>query len=217
MDGTISTDFIRQRFRLSKLGAERLIAALRRLRLLKPIPTKPPAQRATGEWLLTDQGIRLRAATAARPIRRTTADRLLSDLLARVEILNSDDRFLGGVRKAVVFGSYIGDAEYIGDIDVALEIVRREPDFGKHTAANDRRVAEEFAAGRRFSNVLEQAFWWQREAFLFLRNRKRGLSLHDYAGIKDVVAASPHRVVFEDSGRRLRRRGRSAAQKPGEA
>ncbi len=215
LDATISTDFVRRRFRLSKRRAERLIAALRRLRLLKPIPTRRTGQRATGEWLLTDQGIRLRAATAAKPIRRTTADRLLSDLLQRIDKLNTDDRFLGRVRKAVLFGSYIGDAEYIGDIDVAVEIVRREPDFDKHTESNNQRVAEESAAGRRFSNILEQAFWWQREAFLFLRNRKRGLSLQDYGAVKDIVAASPHRVVFQHSGRPAGRRGPSPAHKAG--
>jgi hypothetical protein len=215
LDGIISTDFIRQRFRLSKPRAERLIAALQGLRLVKPIPTRRPRHRATGEWLLTDQGIRLRAATAASPIRRTTADRLLSDLLDRIEILNGDDRFLGRVQKAVVFGSYIGNAEHIGDIDVAVEIVRREPDFDKHTQANNRRVAEGLAAGRRFSNILEQAFWWQKEAFLFLRNRKRGLSLQDYGPIKDIVAASPHRLVFEDPGRLPGRGGPIPAQKAG--
>jgi hypothetical protein len=213
LDGIISTDFFRRRFRLSKARADRLIASLRRLKLLKPIPARRSGQAAPGDWLLTDQGIRLRAATAAKPIRRTTADRLLSDLLERIEKLNGDGRFLGRVRKAVVFGSYIGDADQIGDIDVAVEIVRREPDFEKHTQANNRRVAEEFAAGRRFSNILEQAFWWQTEAFLFLRNRKRGLSLQDYGAIKEIVAAAPHRVVFEDSGRR-RSRGPSAAQRP---
>jgi hypothetical protein len=135
-------------------------------------------------------------------------------LLERIGKLNGDDHFLGRVRKAVVFGSYVGNADYIGDIDVAIEIVRREPDFEKHTQADNRRVAEEFAAGRRFSNILEQAFWWQKEAFLFLRNRKRGLSLQDYGAIKDIVAASPHRVVFEESARQPRRRGPSEAQRP---
>jgi hypothetical protein len=41
---------------------------------------------------------------------------------------------------------------------------------------------------------------WQKEAFLFLRNRGRGLILRDYGTIKDIVAAAPHRLVFEDSG-----------------
>jgi hypothetical protein len=32
---------------------------------------------------------------------------------------------------------------------------------------------------------------------LFLRDRRRGLSLQDYAPIREIVDASPHRVVFQ--------------------
>lgn len=199
LDGLLSADFVCERFRLTSPQTERLIATLKRLKFIKPVSTRKSGQVTTGSWVLTKQGIRLRAAAAAKPIRRATADRLLSDLLERITELNKDDHFLGRVRKVIVFGSYIGDADPIGDIDVAVEIVRRDPDFEKHALANNRRVTEEVAAGRRFSNIIEQAFWWQREAMFFLRNRKRALSLQDYSSISDIVSASPHRVVFEDS------------------
>ncbi len=86
------------------------------------LSSAPKARRWPIDWWRFVRAFR--AATAAKPIRRTTADRLLSDLLERIEKLNGDDRFLGRVRKAVVFGSYIGDADHIGDIDVAVEILR---------------------------------------------------------------------------------------------
>jgi hypothetical protein len=114
---------------------------------------------------------------------RTTADRLLSGLLQRIEQLNSDNRFLARVRKAVIFGSYLGGNDRISDLDVAVEISPREPNFEKHMEANNQRVAEQFANGRSFANILEQPCWWQKEAMLFLRNRKRGLSLQDYSSI----------------------------------
>ena len=98
-------------------------------------------------------------ATAAKTLRRETAERLLSELLDRIIALNSDPRFLARVQKAVVFGSYIGEPDRIGDLDIAVQLVRREPDFEKHTQANNRRVAEEFARGRHFSDILDQAFW----------------------------------------------------------
>jgi hypothetical protein len=37
---------------------------------------------------------------------------------------------------------------------------------------------------------------------LFLRDRRRGLSLQDYAAIRKIVDASPHRVVFQESAHR---------------
>jgi hypothetical protein len=122
--------------------------------------------------------------------------------------LNSDGRFLARVHKAVAFGSYIGNADRIGDLDVAIDLVRREPDFRKHAEANNRRVNEEFERGRRFDSILDQLFWWQREAMLFLRDRRRGLSLQDYAPIREIVDASPHRVVFQKSAHRATRNAR---------
>lgn len=74
-----------------------------------------------------------------KPLRRETAERLLSELLDRITALNSDPRFLARVQKAVVFGSYNGETERIGDLDVAVQLVRREADFDRHTGANNRR------------------------------------------------------------------------------
>jgi hypothetical protein len=129
------------------------------------------------QWSLTDEGIRLRCATAAKPLHRATTECLLVKLLERIELLNADDRFLARVSRAIVFGSYLQSNERFGDVDVAIELVPRCGDFHRLRAANDERVREEQASGRRFSNLVEQLFWWQQEAMLFLRNRKRGLSL----------------------------------------
>jgi hypothetical protein len=212
LDGFASADFIGRRLGLNESQTERLIAGLRSLGLLKSISTREAGRLGQDVWALTDDGIRLRSAPAVKPIYRTTADRLLSELLQRIDQLNSDDRFLGRVRKAVVFGSYLAGNDRIGDLDVAVEIVPREPDFEKHREANNRRLAEEFAKGRRFANILEQAFWWQREAMLFLRNRKRGLSLQDYSSIKNIVDVSAHKVVFSDGSRRPQHRKRPAGK-----
>jgi hypothetical protein len=197
LDGILSTSFVCRQLQLTKSKTDRLIAALQEMGLLAPIRNRQGAGAAEEECELTKDGIRLRAATAAKPLRRETADRLLSELLERIATLNRDERFLARVQKAVAFGSYIGDADRIGDLDVAVELVRREPNSEKHTEVNNRRVAEEFAKGRHFANILEQVFWWQREATLFLRNRKRGLSLHEYGAIREIVDASPHKTVFQ--------------------
>jgi hypothetical protein len=83
----------RQRLRLSKPRADKLIVTLQCLKFMKPLPTPLSSREVTREWLQTEQGIRLGAATAAKPIRRATADRLLSDLLERIKKLNGDDHF----------------------------------------------------------------------------------------------------------------------------
>src|SRR6202040_1074203 len=76
-------------------------------------------------WELTSSGIQLRAANATKPLHRVTADRLLSDLLERIELVNADDHYLARVTKAVVFGSYLSTSSRLGDIDVAVQLTRR--------------------------------------------------------------------------------------------
>jgi len=49
--------------------------------------------------------------------------------------------------------------------------------------------------GRRFRSFLDQAFWWQQEAILFLQKPLQGLGLQHYGPIKEVVEASPHAVI----------------------
>jgi len=149
-----------------------------------------------GRWDLTTAGIRLRGSSAAKPLLRRTAEGLLDDLLQRIAALNEDSHFLARVEKAIVFGSYMSGADRLGDVDVAVHLVPRSPDPKKHREANDRRVADEEQKGRRFRTFLEQAFWWEQEAMLFLRNRRRGLSLQHYGAIREAVDASPHSLIF---------------------
>jgi hypothetical protein len=187
LGGSLSVEFVCQELSLTNSKATRLLRAL----------TVEGFLTADNKaWSLTKEGIRMRGATAAKPLHRQTADRLLGDLLQRIDLLNRDDHFLARVEKAVVFGSYLSNADRLGDVDVAIELARRESDYDRHLKSNYRRVADEERKGRRFSNMLDQICWWQQEAMLFLRNRKRGLSLQDYASIREVVESSPHRVVF---------------------
>jgi predicted nucleotidyltransferase len=53
-------------------------------------------------------------------------------LLERIELLNGDPHFLARVEKAVVFGSYLSRVDRLGDVDVAIRLIPREPDHEKH-------------------------------------------------------------------------------------
>ena len=81
LDGTVSRDLVRLKLKLSRSKTDRLIATLCDLGFLTPLRTRPKFKVTEGLWRLTKQGIRLRGATAAKPLRRATADRLLSELL----------------------------------------------------------------------------------------------------------------------------------------
>ena len=47
------------------------------------------------------------AATSAKPVRRSTADRVLGEFLGRVEVVRDDSYYLVLVQEVVVFGSYL--------------------------------------------------------------------------------------------------------------
>jgi len=201
LESTLTLDFVGQQLELTKQDAQRLVTGLRTAGFIKPVRLRTGFPSDRRQWHLTDEGVRLRCATAAKPLHRATAACLLVKLLERIEILNADDRFLARVSRAIVFGSYLQSTERLGDVDVAIELVPRCGDLHRLTAANEQRVKEEQASGRRFSNLVDQLFWWQQEAMLFLRNRKRGLSLQPYGAIRKVVDTSAHRLIFGDEGR----------------
>lgn len=191
LESTLTVEFVRGTLHVSESEAAALLRASVRTGFLK--------REKAGRWHLTTAGIRLRGATAAKPLIRRTAERLLEELLQRMTALNENPRFLARVEKAIVFGSYVGAGDRLGDVDVAIQLVPRLSDPEKHREANARRVEEEEQMGRRFRSFLDQAFWWQQEAMLFLRNRRRGLSLQHYGPIRDVVEASPHALIFPNA------------------
>ena len=71
------------------------------------------------------KGNALAFATAAPPLRRATASRLLAELIERARDLNADDTWAYRVRRIVVFGSYVRGSERPNDVDIACEMVVR--------------------------------------------------------------------------------------------
>ena len=167
LEGVLTAGFVREILRVSEPKAGTLLRALMTAGILK--------REKDGRWDLTTAGIRLRGSSAAKPLLRRTAEGLLDDLLQRIAALNEDSHFLARVDKAIVFGSYLSGGDRLGDVDVAVHLVPRSPDPKKHREANDRRVAEEEKNGRRFRTFLDQAFWREQEAMLFLAEPSQGL------------------------------------------
>ena len=58
-----------------------------------------------------------------RYIKRKTADRILADLVQRAVVINKKPTdYLHRVTRLQVFGSYLGDKDRLGDIDVLVEL-----------------------------------------------------------------------------------------------
>ena len=151
---------------------------------------------------LTSNGQALANASAARPIHRRTAERVLAQFLERVHCVNNTRAYAYSVEAVVLFGSMLTDTERLGDVDVAI---RLEPKVCDESAqeqwcAARRRAAE--AQGRNFYGVLDWAMWPTQEILLRLKARSSSLSLHDFSEVEKmpdvryrVLLGDPHRIA----------------------
>jgi hypothetical protein len=172
---TTSWRSVARRFDLSEDGARRLLRALVREGYMERAPVDP--RDTEPYWHVTHRGQQLAAATAAAPLTRPTADRLLHDVVQRMGEVNAGP-FAFRVHRAYVFGSYLDRArERINDVDVVLTLAPRFPDGDAQFAYAQQRIAIAQTAGRQFSNLSMLMFWPEHEILLALRRRSRGLSL----------------------------------------
>jgi predicted nucleotidyltransferase len=156
-------------------------------------------QRGKGSktWTTTPLAQSFASASAAKPITRQTAERALADFLARVERVNSDDRFLAKVTRVIIFGSYLRtDMDRLGDVDMAIELQPKEKDRKLLRELNYRLAAQSEREGHRFTGILDRELWWKSETFRFLKSRSRSISMLDYKLEKEFVDRVPHQTLL---------------------
>ena len=143
----------------------------------------------------TDKGRRFGVATADPAITRKKADELLAELIERAKAINANNNLVYTVECIKVFGSYLGDKELLGDLDVAVKLTRKYEgdDFTKQ---NEKRIAIAFKNGRQFPNYISQIYWPYTEVMLLLKTKKKGLSLHDEDS-DEVIKKTDTRLVYE--------------------
>ena len=125
-------------------------------------------------------------ATAAKPITRGTAERVLREFMDRVNAANASEEYAFKVKSAVLFGSMLSNADRLGDVDVAIDLRRRILDSAKFRQQCDRRrqLAEE--QGRAFWTSVDWATWPEKEVVLQLKARTRSLSLHGFDQLMEM-------------------------------
>lgn len=122
-------------------------------------------------------GNALRCASAARPIHRKTADKVLHQFLERVQQVNSDPYYLYKVREVQVFGSYLSDKQRISDVDVAVDI-QPKFEYSRQRELEEERIRLAYRKGRQFRNYNRELEFPRNEVEMFLRNRSHSLSIH---------------------------------------
>jgi predicted nucleotidyltransferase len=125
----------------------------------------------------------LALATVGKGITRAKADKLLKAILAKAQEINADPAAHGKctVTCIAVFGSYLGTAPVLGDLDVAVEVDRPPP-----TPEEASKLARMMGTGRT---------WPEQKVLLALRMRRpTQISIHSVSEVLDLD--TPYKVVL---------------------
>lgn len=163
--------------------------------LIKELVANGFIEEYQSSWQNTLNGNALAKATAAKPIKRETAERKLTEFLERVKRVNTDEHFLYRVTKVVLFGSYLSEKKNLGDIDLAIGYAAKELNKDKFRKICNERIEEAKQNGRYFSTDIDELFWPTQEVKLFLKARSRSISLGD---IEDgILLDCENKVIYE--------------------
>lgn len=184
--------FVAEELSLTNQDAMAVIEQLCRFGYVEPETSHPNGP----WWQTTVMGNALALASAARPLRRASAERKLSEFLARVRVVNASPYYLYAVRKVLLFGSMLTDAERVNDVDVAVDLVHKIRDQDERMQADRERTRMAENRGRRFGNIVERLFWPRHEVILFLKSRSRTLSVHEADDA--VLESAASRIIFEE-------------------
>jgi hypothetical protein len=149
---------------------------------------------------LTNYGLNLAYASAAKPIHRKTAERILTEFLERVERVNATPEYVYRVDTAILYGSMLSDAERLGNVNVAVNLeskAKGETEFQEWSKA--RRHAAR-VTGRSFSTIVEKAFWPRAEIYLQLKARSISLKLSELSHV-ELLKSLSYRVLLGDPER----------------
>lgn len=180
--------------RLKPEQAERLINEIVLLELIEPIMLFD--NQAAFE--VAERGLALVNATAAKPIYRRTAERILREFMDRVDAVNASKNYAFRISGAVLFGSMLSCANRLGDVDIAIDLKPRFSDPIRRRQLCDRRRSFAQKQGRAFATATSWALWPRDEVLIQLKARSRSLSLHGFDQLTQRENLS-YRVLVGDA------------------
>ena len=188
---------VRHATKILEIKTEQAVQLLELLEQDGFLERNPASPNSDGEqsWKRTVKGGALANALFSKPVSRQSAEKTMSEFLHRVQQVNSNTRFLYGVRKVIVFGSFLSDAPFVGDLDLAVDLCPKEKDPRKHSELIRARANEATSCGRRFRDYVEALRFAEQEVMMFLKARTRTLQLTCCDdGVLDITES---RVIYE--------------------
>ena len=172
----LSVDDVTKVLGLRGRSALRLLENLEQEGFIEKNTFAPDAKR---NWKHTIKGGALSNALFSAPVSRRSAERRLSEFMDRVREVNESGRFLFRVGKVVLFGSFLSESSTIGDLDVAIDLVPKEPDAKKHSELLLAHANAAALCGKRFQNFVQRLDFAAQEVRSYLKARSRIIQLTD--------------------------------------
>jgi hypothetical protein len=178
--------------------AGKFLSGLKTLGLIEPAAAPLPDNQAAYE--ITIKGNAFANASASKPIRRSTAELALRQFMDRLDRLNSSRDYVYRVASVVLFGSMLSPVEYLGDVDIAIELEPRIREDAEFRSRCEARRLLATRRGRHFSSMIDSVLWPRTEIFRALRARARALSLHEWNQVVRIPRVR-YRVLWGDRER----------------
>ena len=147
-----------------------------------------------GVYKFTDKAGELVRASAASKVSRKTAEDALAGLLERVTQYNLDSNKIFIIETVVVFGSFLGTKDKLGDLDVSVKYRDRNP---KDPDRAQTALAYAEQSGRCFGTFFHQLAWAEIELPQILKARKRTIKIQPWNVFLKMAAKNPERIPYK--------------------
>lgn len=142
----------------------------------------------------------LENVTRKKLFKRKSADKVLQNILDKINKVNENKDFIYFIKKAIVFGSYINsDNDRIGDLDIALYLELKDKTIPEENQNCDRFKK----AGKGYQPFIIQMLYGKEEIFKFVKDNKRIVELHDgvRAELESRYYDDPYCYIYADKNK----------------
>ena len=199
--GAFREDWLTDEFRYDALQAHGIAEAIETAGFVQRDRERERRQNSPFPWYsVTDGGQDIMRASAAKRITRESAATAVTELMNRVHQVNASPKCLYSVKCVVVFGSFLGHRERLGDVDVAIDLKPRMP-FDSERKWVERFRNHAWKSGRSFSTFHAEIDWPRQEVLLTLKARKRSISIQSWSSFVEMEKTKNFRykVLFGDA------------------
>mgnify|MGYP006277342449 CR=1 FL=1 len=131
-------------------------------------------------WSLGEVGTRMLATTIQKPMSRDAGRKLVRQIIEAARAINADGSLAYTVTEIVVFGSYLGNAHELGDLDIGVELVNRPNPEGRNL--HDEAMARSPGHG----NIIGRIMYPRNEVVSRLLVDRRRVSLHELDEVRQL-------------------------------